>query len=165
MVAISSRLGQQTTLRQAIGLTPALQQSIKLLELSNLALATLISEALAENPLLELAEAPTPAKPQALRRPRRNPAQQRPLPPGLARLFAGTQRQRPAAGGMGDGIADVAASGPSLQEHLLQQLGSDVADPVDRAIGRALIEAVGDAGYLSSRAGGLAPRLGPQPAR
>ncbi len=165
MVAISSRLGQQTTLRQAIGLTPALQQSIKLLELSNLALATLISEALAENPLLELAEAPTPAKPQALRRPRRNPAQQRPLPPGLARLFAGTQRQRPAAGGMGDGIADVAASGPSLQEHLLQQLGSDVADPVDRAIGRALIEAVDDAGYLSSDADGLARRLGHQPAR
>jgi RNA polymerase sigma-54 factor len=165
MVAIASRLGQQTTVRQAIGLTPALQQSIKLLELSNLALATLIGEALAENPLLEVAEAPAPARPQPLRRPQRNPAQQRPLPPGLARLFTGTRRQRPSAGGAGDGIADVAASGPSLQEHLLQQLGSDVPDPGDRAIGRALIEAVDDAGYLTSDADELARRLGHRPAR
>ena len=63
MGAIASRLGQQATVRQGIGLTPALQQSIKLLELSNLALAELMAEALAENPLLELAEAPAPGKP------------------------------------------------------------------------------------------------------
>jgi RNA polymerase sigma-54 factor len=165
MSAATSRLGQQTALRQALGLTPALQQSIKLLELSNLALADLVAEALAENPLLELAEAPAPGKPQPLRRPPRSLSPPRRLPPGLARLFAGTPRQRPSAGGGDSAISDVAAAGPSLQEHLLQQLGADIADPIDRAIGRALIEAVDDAGYLTSEADGLAQRLGHDPAR
>ncbi len=165
MGAIASRLGQQATMWQGIGLTPALQQSIKLLELSNLALAELVAEALAENPLLELAEAPAPSKPQSLRRPPRSPSPPRPLPPGLARLFAGTPRQRPLAGGADSAVSDVAAAGPSLQEHLQRQLGADIADPVDRAIGRALIEAVDDAGYLTSEADGLAQRLGHDPAR
>jgi RNA polymerase sigma-54 factor len=165
MGAIASRLGQQATVRQGIGLTPALQQSIKLLELSNLALAELVAEALAENPLLELAEAPAPGKPRLLRRPLRGASPPRPLPPGLARLFAGRPRQRPAAGGSDNAVSDVAAAGPSLQEHLLQQLGADIADPVDRAIGRALIEAVDDAGYLTSEVDGLAQRLGHDPAR
>jgi len=44
-------------------------------------------------------------------------------------------------------------------------LGADIADPIDRAIGRALIEAVDDAGYLSSDADGLARRLGCEPDR
>jgi RNA polymerase sigma-54 factor len=165
MGAIASRLGQQATLRQAIGLTPALQQSIKLLELSNLALAELVAEALAENPLLELADAPAPGKPQPLRRPPRRASLPPPLPPGLARLFARTSRRRSPAGGADNAAGDVAAGGPSLREHLLQQLGADIADPIDWAIGRALIEAVDDAGYLTGDADGLARRLGHDPAR
>ncbi len=165
MIAIASRLGQQATLRQGLGLTPALQQSIKLLELSNLALAALVAEALAENPLLELAESPVPGKPQPLRRRERHAPQHRPLPQGLARLFAGSLRQRQAAGGAGDATTDIGAGGPSLQEHLLQQLGADIADPVARAIGRALLGAVDDAGYGSSDADDLARRLGHDPAQ
>ena len=165
MGAIASRLGQQATVRQGLGLTPALQQSIKLLELSNLALAELVAEALAENPLLELADTPVPGKSQPLRRPPRHASLPRPLPAGLARLFAATPRQRPTAGRPDNATDDVAAGGPSLQEHLLQQLGADIADPVERAIGRALIEAVDDAGYLSSDADGLAGRLGHDPMR
>ncbi len=57
MVQLRSRLGQHAAPRQmqrlATGLTPAQQQSIKLLGLTNLELADLLAEAMAENPLLE----------------------------------------------------------------------------------------------------------------
>jgi RNA polymerase sigma-54 factor len=166
MAAITTRLGQQATLRHGLGLTPALQQSIKLLELSNLALAQFLAEALAENPLLELAEGPggekPRLKPQALRRPARGSA--RPLPPGLARLFSGA-RQRTAAGSAEESAGEVSGGGPSLQDHLLQQLGADITDPAERAIGRALIESLDEAGYLSSDPDGLARLLGQRPDR
>jgi RNA polymerase sigma-54 factor len=164
MGAAASRLGQQAAVRQAPGLTPALQQSIKLLELSNLALADLLAEAVAENPLLELAEAPAPAKPQHLRRPQRPDFPSRPLPAGLSRLFTAAARHRPAGGGA-DVVTDVAGAGPSLHEHLLHQLGADIADPVERAIGRALIEAVDETGYLAEDTAELAGRLGHDPVR
>src|SRR5207248_738261 len=139
MAAIATRLGQQATLRQGLGLTPALQQSIKLLELSNVELAQFVAEALAENPLLELADGPRVEKPRlkprALRRPAR--ASARRLPPGLARLFSGAHR-RPSAGSAEEGAGEVSGGGATLQEHLLQQLGADIADPAERAIGRAL---------------------------
>ncbi len=165
MAAIGSRLGQKTAQRQAIGLTPALQQSIKLLELSNQALAELVAEAVAENPLLEWAEEPPAAGRKTAPKnapPARFSRSPRPLPAGLARLFSGSARQRQAAAG-GEATAEIAAGGPSLQDHLLQQLGADVADAGDRAIGRALIEALDEAGYLTAEAGDLAKRLGVAP--
>ena len=162
MAAIGSRLGQQTAQRQAIGLTPALQQSIKLLELSSQALAELVAEAVAENPLLEWAEEapvlrgkPVRAVPAARRA--------RPLPAGFARLFANASRRVSAASG--DLAADLPAGGPSLQDHLLQQLGADVANEQDRAIGRALIESLDEAGYLAGDPADLAKRLKAEPAR
>lgn len=162
MAAIGSRLGQHAAQRQAIGLTPALQQSIKLLALSSQALAELVAEAVAENPLLEWAEEPAllrgkPAKvASAMRR-------ARPLPAGFARLFANASR-RVSAGG-GDLAADLPAGGPSLQDHLLQQLGADVGNEQDRAIGRALIELLDEAGYLAGDPADLAKRLKVAPAR
>ncbi len=168
MAALPSRLVQRPALRHALGLTPALQQSIKLLELSNLALAEMVADALAENPLLELAADQPPAgRPQVLRRRPRSAAAPRPLPPGLARLFAAGARQRRAPGSS-DGagaMGELSAGGPSLQEHLLQQLGADIADPIDRAIGRALIEAVDESGYLSADIEQIVRRLGHDPAR
>src|SRR5690349_11668838 len=98
MAAIGSRLGQQTAQRQATGLTPALQQSIKLLELSSQALAELVAEAVAENPLLEWAEEPVVAR----RKPAKTthaPRKSRPLPAGFARLFANASRRVSASGG------------------------------------------------------------------
>lgn len=169
MSAARSRLDQRATTRQTLGLTPALQQSIKLLELSNLALAELVAEALAENPLLELAEDAGPVdKARILRRLKRDAAAPRPLPPGLARIFAASGRKRRARDGTqgrrGE-AGELSAAGPSLQDHLLQQLGADIADPVERAIGRALIESVDEAGYLSVAAEDVARRLGHEPAQ
>lgn len=164
MAAISSRLGQQTAQRQTIGLTPALQQSIKLLELSSQALAELVAEAVAENPLLEWAEEPPVLRGKPAKAPAPPAARRaRPLPAGFARLFANASR-RVTAGGS-DRSADLPAGGPSLQDHLLQQLGADVANVQDRAIGRALIESLDEAGYLPGNPGDLAKRLKVEPAR
>ncbi len=57
------------------------------------------------------------------------------------------------------------AGGPSLQDHLLQQLGADVADARDRVIGRALIEALDEAGYLTADPADIARRLKVEPGR
>ncbi len=162
MAAIGSRLGQQTTQRQALGLTPALQQSIKLLELSSQALAELVAEAVAENPLLEWVEEPPVARGRPVKA-ARPPRKARPLPAGFARLFANASRRSSAIGG--DLPADLPAGGPSLQDHLLQQLGADIASERDRAIGRALIESLDEAGYLPADPGEIAVRLGVEPAR
>lgn len=168
---LRSRLGQQAAQRISAGLTPAQQQSIKLLGLTNTELAALLAEAMAENPLLEpAADLPEQARAR-LQRPSpkahaRLPAA-RPLPPGLGRLFSGAARKRDAGQGarLGAGEAETADPGPSLQAHLMGQLGADLADPTDRAIGQALIEAVDEAGYLTQDAAEIARRLGREPAR
>ena len=165
MVGLRSRLGQHAAPRQVHGLTPAQQQSIKLLGLTNLELADLLAEAMAENPLLEPASDLPESVRARLRRPparRRTPAA-RPLPAGLSRLFKTT----PGRGAVeqGEAAAELADPGPSLEEHLSRQLGADVADRVDRAIGRALIESLDEAGYLTEEVAAVAWRLKQDPGR
>jgi RNA polymerase sigma-54 factor len=136
-----------------------MRQSMKLLALSSLELSQLLAEALAENPLLEAASdlpeqrAALPRRPHAAPRPR--PA--RPLPAGLARIWRKLERGPRDAGHSGEG--EIPAAGPSLHDHLLHQLGTDLADPVDRAIGRALIETLDEAGYVTGDPAELARRL------
>ena len=166
---LRSRLGQQAVARIATGLTPAQQQSIKLLGLTNGELADLLAEAMAENPLLEpAADLPEAARARLQRplpkRPPLAPAP-RPLPAALGRLFAAPARRQRGAGAGGEAAADTADAGPSLQEHLTTQLGTDLADPADRAIGRALVEAVDEAGYLTQEPAEIAERLRIEPAR
>ena len=157
-------LGQQAVARQGLALTPAMRQSMKLLELSGLELADLIAEALAENPLLEAAgDVPNQAVASPRARPVPRPRRASPLPPGLGRIWrklAARGREAPVAG-----EDEAPAPGPSLHEHLLLQLGTDVADPVDRAIGRVLIETVDEAGYLTSTVEEVAARLAQKPER
>jgi len=170
MVQLRSRLGQHAAPRQmqrlATGLTPAQQQSIKLLGLTNLELADLLAEAMAENPLLEpAADLPDSARArlQQPQKPRPRLPAARPLPPALNRLFAGISRNRGGEGGQGgagDSAADTAAAGLSLQEHLMGQLGADLADAQDRSIGQALIEALDEGGYLTLEPADIARRLG-----
>lgn len=152
--------------RLATGLTPAQQQSIKLLGLTNLELADLLAEAMAENPLLEpAADLPEQAlaRLQQPQKPRPRLPAARPLPPALNRLFTGVSRNRGGEGGQGaagDALADTAAAAPSLQEHLLGQLGADLADAQDRSIGQTLIEALDEGGYLTLEPAEIAGRLG-----
>ena len=152
-------LGQGVVLRRGLALTPAMRQSMKLLALSNLELSQFLAEALAENPLLEAAsdlpEQPTaaPRRPRASQGPR--PA--RPLPRGLGNIWRNLDRRPRDPGSAGGG--EIPAGGPSLHDHLLHQLGTDVADPTDRAIGRALIETVDEAGYLTGDPAEIAKQL------
>ncbi len=52
-----------------------------------------------------------------------------------------------------------------LRQHLAEQLAIACADPVERMIGHAIIDAVDDSGYLTDAIEDLAERLGAPPAR
>lgn len=148
MTTVRLGLGQRAALRRGLALTPAMRQSMKLLALSSLELSDLLAEALAENPLLE-AVSDLPDRPAAPARPSRPAARPRAarLPDGLGRIWRKLDRRPRDAGHAREG--EVPAAGPSLHDHLLNQLGTDFADPVDRAVGRALIETLDEAGYLT----------------
>ncbi|TDR89092.1 RNA polymerase factor sigma-54 [Enterovirga rhinocerotis] len=53
----------------------------------------------------------------------------------------------------------------NLRDHLERQLLLATADPLDRLIGRHVIDAVDDAGYLGESCAEIAERLGAEPAR
>jgi len=53
----------------------------------------------------------------------------------------------------------------SLREHLLSQIGADLADPTDRVIGLHLVELLDDAGYMVGDLAPVAQRLGCSVAR
>jgi RNA polymerase sigma-54 factor len=75
--------------------------------------------------------------------------------PSLRGLGAGSDRagDRPQA-------EDTLTRDVTLREHLLSQLGVEVADPQDRLIGIHLIEALDEAGYLTGDLDSIAERLG-----
>lgn len=91
--------------------------------------------------------------------------------PSVARLDSRGADSLPIVGGSYGGAGGSFEDGPdgfesgltaeaSLHEHLSQQLDMAVTDPVERIIGRHLIDAVDDAGYLSEPLTDLAERLG-----
>ncbi len=61
--------------------------------------------------------------------------------------------------GEGPDLEGTLAADLSLHDHLLAQLDLALADPVDRLIGRHLIDAVDEAGYLSEDVAAIAARL------
>ena len=142
-------------LSQHLALTPQLQQSIRLLQLSTLELGEELGQMVADNPLLERDD----AEPRAL-----------PLQSGERGEEAAGQSEQtesePAAietadidFGSGaamrrDGDEDTdfpqqAASTPSLREHLLAQLGTMRLPERDKGIAASLIEALDERGYLA----------------
>jgi len=137
---------------QSLVMTPQLQQSIKLLQLSNLELASVIDQELAENPLLQRAEdADRGAEPSqepefdAREAPADNDG------PGLS---------LPRQSGSGEPPPDFAPpETPSLRAYLEEQLNLAVASPKDRLIGLNLIDMVDEAGYLRGDTTRLAERL------
>ena len=135
--SLDVRLGQQLTL------TPALQQSIRLLQLSSLDLQAEIERALDENPMLE-AETNTA-----------EPAQVEPVVQAIdtqatpylqSERYGGSrhsrdddQQERPESSSM-----------PTLREHLLGQLGTTRASERDAALIGLLIDDLNDDGFLES---------------
>ncbi len=155
----------QLKLSQHLTLTPQLQQSIRLLQLSTTELNQELEKFLSDNPLLEredpVAEAPAvPLRPNGeATTPVEAPAEEaRQETAPEQESFSAEADWLAEAGGGGGGSRDdsedgdypqVAADSPSLREHLLRQLTLTQIEQRDRALVAFLIEALDDDGYLT----------------
>ncbi len=162
-------------------MTPQLQQSIKMLQMSSLELTAFVEQELESNPLLDRAddggagwEGGGDAVPGD--------------PPAAGESVAGesvagdadasevwsdtlaadsgweegsTAAWRQSGGGDFPENLEQIASGPTtLREHLIGQLNVDIHDPGERLIGLHLIEQLDEAGYAPADLGPIAERLG-----
>ncbi|MFN3565006.1 MAG: RNA polymerase factor sigma-54 [Burkholderiaceae bacterium] len=164
----------QLRLSQHLALTPQLQQSIRLLQLSTLELNQEIEQALADNPLLERDDDPlaTPLRVAADGAITFGAAPSRDTEtPGESGDAATPESEtEPRNGAEGDGsLLDWGGGGradrgddddegplswacthPTLGEHLRTQLAVTTASARDRALVELLIEALDDDGYLAT---------------
>ncbi|MCX7146197.1 MAG: RNA polymerase factor sigma-54, partial [Sulfuritalea sp.] len=162
------RQGLQLRLSQHLALTPQLQQSIRLLQLSTLELNAEIDQALQENPLLERDEPGEPG--ESIESPAFSPgstvdavaAPQTSTPPesddrreaqggddeGWGMDFSGSHGQRdPNDDDLDSGESQAASI--SLREHLGEQLAMTQLPDRERALVGFLVEALSDDGYLT----------------
>ncbi len=161
---LSLELRQRRKLTQT--LTPALQQSIKLLQLSSFELDAVVREALETNPLLSLDEPADDAATGRIKAPARNPAAGYRPTPEAARLFG-------AAAGASPGgerhSAQTDAGGPdrpdavserTLQDVLFEDIAFSFADAVERTVAIDLSGLLDEAGYLAGDPGDVATLRG-----
>lgn len=159
--SLQLRLGQQ------LAMTPQLQQAIKLLQLSTLELHQEIQQALDSNMMLEVAEdeasfsEPSEAAPpessagEFQELPDLDKAadipQELPIDSSWDEVYEGLQSYSSSAtDGDGDDFVFQRAQPQSLRDHLAWQLDMLPLNDRDHAIGMAVIDAIGDEGYLSS---------------
>ena len=152
----------QLRLSQHLTLTPQLQQSIRLLQLSTLELNQELERFLQENPLLERDEGADPAPvPAALNSAgatdsvsevAANPAEETPAP-SEGDIFTTLSDAPYGSGGRDDGDDDdypqLAAENPTLRDHLISQLSLMKLEERDRTLVTLLIETLNEDGYLS----------------
>lgn len=154
------RMGQQLTL------TPQLRQAIRLLQMSTVELEAELTEAIESNPLLERAEDAEPHaagadEPSTTQEsdPAAEPASESGGDDAAAEILESPLDYEPdwdvetgASGSGGDSDERLESlqgtATASLHDHLLWQLGLSHLSARDQAIGRALIDAIGDDGYL-----------------
>ena len=155
----------QLRLSQHLALTPQLQQSIRLLQLSTLELNQEIEQAMADNPLLEREDDPLGGTLHL----RADGSIEQSTPSASAEVngtdigaaHEGAERSEGGSEmtlewGRGEArsdddestAVDWASTRPSLREHLRSQLACTQASPRDRALVDLLIEALDDDGYL-----------------
>jgi RNA polymerase sigma-54 factor len=152
--SLQLKLGQQLTM------TPQLQQAIRLLQLPTIELQAHIRELLESNVMLEQDEDTESGTYEALSSAETAPETAAPAeePPvevvddGWSDQSVGPAENPWSGGGSGDEdrqqeFAD--ATGQTLREHLLWQLELARLNPRDVAIGRAVVDAINDDGYLS----------------
>jgi RNA polymerase sigma-54 factor len=156
---------------QSLVLTPQLQQAIRLLQMSNFELASVIDKEVAENPFLQRSdrEAAPPAGPAPVAgvngsagAPRevadvggQGPVSFRPADCSLA-------LKRPAGNAFDDDRWSLEARltrPKSLREHLTEQVLATLRDEAARAIAPQVVESVEDDGYLREPDETLATRL------
>lgn len=175
------KTGLQLRTSQHLALTPALQQSIKLLQLSTLELEHEIEQILQENPLLERDDelASSSLRLDADGIVREVPASERdddPAPADTADLTASSADDGPdvpdapelpelhRAGGEpdDDSTPQLAARATSLREYLIGQLALTQATPRDQVLVTALIDELDDNGYLATSLEELATLFPPE---
>ncbi len=147
----------QLRLSQHLALTPQLQQSIRLLQLSTLELNQEIDHALQENPLLERDE-PVEAAPalsgssdalantQETAEPAREFEEADDM--GWGSEFPSSQAQRD--GDEDVDVGEIQAAATGLREHLTAQLALTQISGRERALVAFLIEALDEDGYLAA---------------
>ncbi|MDP2194712.1 MAG: RNA polymerase factor sigma-54 [Rhodocyclaceae bacterium] len=155
----------QLRLSQHLALTPQLQQSIRLLQLSSLELNEEIEQALQENPLLEREEPDEPAvftgADDALRQTRSEDAppaaqDERGPEPEWSQddadwpTLGGARSPRDANDESDADAGELQAAVTSLRDHLIQQLALSQLSGRERLRVAFLIEALDDDGYLVS---------------
>ena len=159
----------QLKLSQHLTLTPQLQQSIKLLQLSTIELNQEIERVLLENPMLEREDGDggvdyAPAPPPGNAPEREAAPEPAAEPAGESITHEGGEGSSEDEGidwsNVGQGASsrsedddegdyqDIQAAGVSLREHLGQQVALSPLSDRDRALVRFLIEALDDDGYL-----------------
>ena len=163
----------QLKLSQQLTLTPQLQQSIRLLQLSTMELNQELEKFLMENPLLERDEAEAePAPPPPDGSPREefaSSASEAPVSdapaeaPGEIDWYtdAPSMTARREDGEESD-YPQLAATTPNLSEHLIGQLALMQLSERDKAVVTTLIAALDEGGYLSQSLEEIAEMLPPE---
>ncbi len=160
----------QLKLSQHLALTPQLQQSIRLLQLSTLELEQELEKYLLENPLIEREEeeyAPSspPAGSNEVEPKAPESAAPEPAEPSSAddESWLGEDSSYSSSSGSFDeddnDFQDVRAATTSLREHLFWQLGLMNIPDRDRTLVQCLVEALDDDGYLTQSLEELAEAL------
>jgi len=181
MPSLGPRL--QLAQRQALAMTPQLQQAIRLLQMSQQELAGFLREELDRNPLLAESEEGDGAGETP---PEAGTASSAAAPEDtLAVLQNGggaleefddrwsaehadrggdgvelARKSAPIDGGSLDGIQRIADRPRTLLQHVLEQLGIGVVEPSQRLIALALIDVLDENGYLRGDVDEIATRLG-----
>jgi RNA polymerase sigma-54 factor len=156
-------------------MTPQLQQAIKLLALSNLEIESFVAEALESNPLLEMGEvrreAGEDSAPVAVGEHDSAPdfdgnealdISASALDPEAAPGDMGDWG-RAASGSGGEDLPDLenrSSDGPTLAEHLSDQVGAAARHPAQALIALRIIGELDEAGYLRTELRFLAEELG-----
>ena len=168
---------------QHLALTPQLQQSIRLLQLSTLELHQELEQLMSDNPLLERLDDPLDNSVRLLADGAINSS----AAPGEAAPAPGAQDAPPAAeGGEGDSAApdsgggndddwgeaarnknsddedsrpQLEASAISLRDHLMEQMRLAVLEPRDRALVELMVDALDDNGYLTESLDDILERM------
>ncbi|MEI7611476.1 MAG: RNA polymerase factor sigma-54 [Betaproteobacteria bacterium] len=160
----------QLRLSQHLALTPQLQQSIRLLQLSTLELEQELEKYLQENPLLEREEeeyAPQlPATNETSSAEVVEPKEAEPAQAVEDESWLGEESSYSSSSGSFDDedgmYQDVQAATTSLREHLSWQLGLMSIPDRDRTLVQCLIDALDDDGYLTLTLDDLAETLPPE---
>ena len=150
----------QLKLSQHLTLTPQLQQSIRLLQLSTVELNQELERYLAENPLLERADLAAPeearaAPPNGAEAPQSapEPEERRDEGASLAEDHGFGEEHAATPGSRRDDderddFTQFAAAEPTLQEHLLQQISLTGLTPRDKLIAEFVVGHLDEDGYL-----------------